>query len=214
MRLFAILALAFTLISNPALAGFEEGKKAYDEKKWDQAIINLRPAAEAGDARALVILGNMYSRGYGVKLNMNEAYSLYRRAAVLGNVEAMVVTGALLQQGGGIKVDVPQAIKWYERAAKLGNPGGMFFYGLYLFRGYKAPEGSGESDIIPNPAGAYQWLMLTAKHSDTPKLQDAAKKLAEGLKPNMKPEDIDKAEDAIDDWKVAKLEDLGEPPAP
>ena len=214
MRLFASLALLLTLFASPAFAGFEEGKKAYDEKKWDQAILNLRPAAEAGDARALVILGNMYSRGYGVKLNMNEAYSLYRRAAVLGNVESMVVTGALLQQGGGIKVDVPQAIKWYERAAKLGHPGGMFFYGLYLFRGYKAPEGSGQSDIIPDPAGAYQWLTLTAKHSDSQKLQEAATKIAAGLKEKMKPEDIKKAESAIDDWKALTLEELGEPPAP
>jgi TPR repeat protein len=214
MRLLLAFTLLLTLLAQPAFAGFDEGKKAYDEKKWDQAIINLRPIAETGDARALVLLGNMYSRGYGVKLNMNEAYSLYRRAAVLGNAEAMVVTGALLQQGGGIKVDVPQAIKWYERSAKLGNAGGMFFYGLYLFRGYKAPEGSGQSDIIPDPAGAYQWLSLTSKHSDTPKLRDAATKLAAGLKEKMKAEDIEKAEKAIDDWKIAKLEDLGEPPTP
>lgn len=211
MSRIVLFALALALgLSSPALADFKDGKAAYDSKKWEQAIINLRPLAESGDARAMVLLGNMYAQGYGVGKNETEAYTLYHRAALAGNGEAMVVTAAMLQQGLGVKEDVPLAIEWYKRAAQTGQAAGALFYGLYMFRGNNVKDA--DRNILPNPALAYQWMRICEKSSKDAKMKDTAGKLAVEMAKQLKPEDIKAVDETVAAWKPTPASELG--PAP
>ncbi len=211
MTRFLFLALAIGLcLASPAYADFKAGKAAYDTKKWDQAIFNLRPLAEAGDARAMVLLGNMYAQGYGVTKNEKEAFGLYRRAALAGNSEAMVVTGAMLQQGLGVSTDVAQAVEWYKRAAQTGQPGGALFYALYLFRGNNTNDP--DKNLLPDLAQSYQWMRICEKISKDAKMKDTAGKLADEIAKKLKPEEVSTADAAVAAWKPTPVADLG--PAP
>lgn len=209
-RLLALTLVTVLLAASPAHADFAAGKAAYDTKKWDQAIINLRPLAESGDARAMVLLANMYSQGYGVTKSQEEAYKLYHRAALAGNGEAMVATGAMLQQGAGVSADVPLAIEWYKRAAETGQPGGAFFYALYLYQGNKTS--TPEKDLMPDHPASYQWMRITEKHTKDPKIKDTAGKIAAEIAKTLTPEDIAKADTAVTSWKPRAVTELG--PAP
>lgn len=206
-----LLLLAFMLLfATPAFADFAAGKAAYDTKKWESAIVNLRPLAESGDARAMVLLGNMYAQGYGVTRNEIEAYNLYRRAALAGNSEAMVVTGAMLQQGLGTPTNVADAIAWYKRAAQTGQAGGAFFYGLYLFRGNNTNDP--DKNIVPDPAQAYLWMRICEKISKDPKMKDTAGKISAEIAKQLKPAERESADAAVAAWKPTPASQLG--PAP
>ena len=209
-RLF-LLVFVFTLgLATAAYADFAAGKAAYDTKKWEQAIINLRPLAESGDARAMVLLGNMYAQGYGVTKNETEAYQLYRRAALAGNSEAMVVTAAMLQQGLGVPTDVAQAVQWYNRAAQTGQPGGALFYALYLFRGNNTNDP--DKNLVPDLAQSYQWMRICEKISKDEKMKDTAGKLAAEIAKKLTPAEIATADAAVASWKPVAASELG--PAP
>lgn len=69
----ALVAVALILGSNPALADFEDGWKAYQKGDFATALSNWRGLAEQGDARAQFNLGNMYDEGRGVEENRQTA---------------------------------------------------------------------------------------------------------------------------------------------
>lgn len=176
-----LLALATVgvaaLLSTQAFAGFLEGKKAYDKADWMTAIMNLRPLVEAGDARAAVLLGNMYLDGHGVNEDAVEAASLYRKAALAHNTDAMVALAVLYQKGRGVDINIPVSRGWYERAARLGNQPAAFLYALHLFGGSKGMR----FDFKPDPAGAYQWLKIVSLHGPDKKLAAGAAKMADQI---------------------------------
>lgn len=159
---FRILALLF-LFTTPALAGYDEGHAAFARKDWARAIAELRPAAEAGDDRALFLLGRMYLDGNGVVSSPSEALGLYRRAAEKNNTEAMISIAALHQGGIGVKKDPAAARAWFGRAAALGNQAAAFLYAIALF----------QADP-PDPAGAYKWLKIAAAGKGYAKVAEAA----------------------------------------
>lgn len=204
-----LFALAFLFIM-PAIAhaDFLEGKKSYDNKNWRRAIVLLRPLAEQGDARAMVLLGNMYLDGYGVERDPTEAFMLYRRGAERNNADAMLATATLYQTGNGIPLNTRLAIMWFERCAKTGNQNCAFFYGLHMYQGSK-----GETfDIKPNHLEAYKWMRLTARGRGNPKMAKAADVIAEKLKADMNYQDVEEADKAIVEWTPTKAEDLGPMP--
>lgn len=212
MKKFLIIAATLAgLLLAPALAlaDFATGKEAYDRRDWARAIMLLRPMAEQGDDRALLLLGNMYAQGYGVTRNAGEAYMLYRRAALAGNAEAMVVTGAMLQQGLGVTANVNDAFAWYGRAAESGNGGGALFYGLYLLRGNNSPDGN---NILPDHPASYKWLRLSAKNSKDVKMADTAGKVADELAKTLDAEVLTKMDAEVAAWQPKTLAELG--PAP
>lgn len=165
------------LLSTQAVAGFLEGKKAYDKADWMTAIINLRPLVEAGDARAAVLLGNMYLDGHGVAEDAVEAAGLYRKAALAHNTDAMVALATLYQKGRGVEISMPVSRAWFERAARLGNQTAQFLHAIFLFGGSKGLR----FDYKPDPAGAYKWLRLVSLHGPDKKLAHTAAGMADQI---------------------------------
>ncbi|MFH1158059.1 MAG: tetratricopeptide repeat protein [Pseudomonadota bacterium] len=205
-RILLVLALV-SFLSSPAFAGFKEGKDAYDRKDWVGAITELRPLAEGGDDRAMIILGNMYNDGLGVIQSHKEALSLYKRAATeKNNAEAMVALSAMSISGLGIEKNLNTALQWSQRAAQLGNQQGAFFYALILLRGNKSPT----DDIQPDIYTSYKWFRIAANEKQDPKFQHAAEELAKRIASmKLTAEETAKADKEAADWKPVDAASLG-----
>jgi hypothetical protein len=208
----ALLALSFLLVlSFPAAAGFEEGRNAYNNKDWERTILELRPLAETGDDRAMLLIGNMYYYGYGVIQDYQEAMSLYRRAAAeKNNTDAMLAMAAMYTSAVGVDQNLNTAAQWFLRAAQLGDQTGAYFYATILFRGNK----SATDDIKPDFYNSYKWFRICAKGTQYPKYRQAAEELAEAIARKKLPaEDVAKADKEAVEWKPLDAANLGPLPA-
>lgn len=202
---FTVAALA---VATPSYAGFDEGRAAYDQKDWRTAIANLRPAAEEGDTRAMILLANMYSEGYGVLQDKPQAFGLYHRAAMLDNIEAMIAVATMYQNGIGVDPNTRLAIGWFHRAARLGDQKGMFFYGIHLYQGTK----SATFDLPPDREGAYRWFRLAEHNGPNKKLSAAAQQVAIVLSQKMPIKRVVELDEMVAAWAPLAPEDLGPPP--
>lgn len=201
-RRFLLAAAFLTLSATTAQAGYEEGEAAYQKKDWARAISELRPAAEAGDSRALFTLGKMYLDGNGVASDAAEAMSLYLRAAALGNTLAMVSIGSMYSEGLGLPKNPRLAAAWFTRGAELGDPLSALFAGLLLFK--LSPE---------KPAQAYQWLTFAAGAKNNQKVAEAAQAIRPAVGNRLSPTDKAAAEQAVQSWKPKTPRDLGPLPS-
>ena len=209
LRIFLVLLLV-SFLSSPAFAGFKEGKDAYDRKDWVEAITELRPLAESGDDRAMIILANMYNDGLGVIQSYRGAMSLYKRAAIeKNNTEAMVAIAAMHISGLGVSKNLNTTLQWSKRAAQLGNQQGAFFYALILLRGNK----SSTDNIQPDIYNSYKWFRIAAAEKQDSKFQHAAEELAKRIaSKKMTTEETAKADKEAADWKPVKAASLGPVP--
>ncbi|MDP2204748.1 MAG: tetratricopeptide repeat protein [Alphaproteobacteria bacterium] len=201
-----MLVLAF-LIALPmaAHASFLEGKKSYDNKNWRRAILHLRPLVEQGDARAMVLMGNMYAEGHGVEKDTTEAFTLYHRAAERNNTDGMLATATLYQTGDGVPANTRLAIMWFERGAKLGHQTSAFFYAMHLYQGSKGPT----FDFKPDHVEAYKWFRITARSRGNPKLAKAADTIAEKLRSELHYNDVEAVDRAVVEWVPTDPRNLG-----
>lgn len=78
--------------------------------------------AEGGDAVAQTLLGELLSRGLGVKQDLAAALDWYGLAASKNNVEAIYALGRSHLEGVGVPQDFVKAADFLERAAKQGHP--------------------------------------------------------------------------------------------
>jgi TPR repeat protein len=203
-RLLMVMTLLMALAA-PAAADFEAGKKAYDAKDWKTAIINLRPDAEAGDDRALVILGNMYADGLGVNKDLTEAFRLYHRAAEKNNPAGMLATATFYQQGYGVEPNTKLSIDWFERSAKLGHQTGAFFYAVALYQGSKGKS----FDIKPDLPSAYKWFRIAAKSNNNDEVRKASNLFADKLAEQLKGDEVTTADREAASWKPVSPQELG-----
>lgn len=202
--LLFILAL---FLAAPAAAeekgiSFEAGHKAYQEKKWPLAILNLRPLAETGDARAMILLGNMYLDGFGVGKDTREAFKLYYKAAARHNPDAMVMVAALYQQGIGVPQNPKLAVAWYGRAARLGHKAAAVFYALHLYRGNRGRvETDFATKVEPDHEAAYKWFRIASDNPANEKSAKAAEELALRVALTLPRDRIAVLNDEVRAWK-------------
>lgn len=187
---------------------FGRGKRAYDRGDWLKAIANLRPLAEYGDTRAMILLGNMYSNGSGVTKDLKESFALYHRAAVANSLDGMVAIAAMYQTGMGIGVNTRLAIGWYERAARLGSQAGALFYGIHQFQGSKGST----YDLKPDHEAAYKWFRIAATRGDDRKIRANAFSLAKRLEAKLPPDRVIEINNFVKEWAPDTLEMLGPNP--
>ena len=126
------------VLPNAELEGmYNKGKKAYDNKKYKQAIKYFRKAAEQGYASAQYNLGYCYDNGKGVTIDSDEAAKWYRKAAEQGHAEAQHELGHCYGYGRGVEKNYTEAVKWYKKAAEQGyaeaqhNLGWCYKFGSY-----------------------------------------------------------------------------------
>jgi localization factor PodJL len=85
----------------------------------------LRAAALKGDAAAAYEIGQRYSEGKGVPVNLDEAAKWYDRAAQAGVIPAVFRLGTFYEKGMSVKKDAEVARRYYLQAAERGNAKAM-----------------------------------------------------------------------------------------
>ena len=97
--------------------------KAYEAKRYDEAVPVFVEAANNGHDGGQYMLGVCYEWGLGVEQNYEEALNWYRKAAEQGLAEAQGGIGFCYYAGHGVKQDYTEAAKWIRTGAEQGcNP--------------------------------------------------------------------------------------------
>lgn len=84
------------------------------------SVEERRTKAEQGDADSQFRLGVAYDLGQGVRANLKEAATWYRKAAEQGRANAQNSLGSMYQNGQGVPQDFAEAYRWYQKAADQG----------------------------------------------------------------------------------------------
>lgn len=122
---------------------------AYQRGLYLTALSLAKPRAEAGDAAAQTLLGEIYSRGLGVPVDPKLAAEWYSKAAAQNDVHAQFQYAVLLLDGQHVKADRVQAENLMKAAAEAGNAMAQFNYAQILMQ-----NNPGEKGI----EAAYPWF--------------------------------------------------------
>lgn len=118
----AILAAALTLAA-PAAAEIETARDLMDAGRFQEAMTELIPAANSGNAEAEELIGVMYALGLGVAQDDQRAFEWYLRAAMKGHAGAQSGVGWYYEIGRGLPApDLVRAYMWYVLSAIGGDP--------------------------------------------------------------------------------------------
>ncbi|MDZ7800063.1 MAG: tetratricopeptide repeat protein [Trueperaceae bacterium] len=113
-------AVSDAALSGPSPAPYAAGLAAYREGAFVEASRAWHPRAEAGDARAMFMLGYMAEVGQGRPWSNREASEWYRQAAQRGHPQAQARLASLYERGMGVERDLAAALTWYRRAGDRG----------------------------------------------------------------------------------------------
>ncbi len=122
MPRLALILICCLALAAPAWAGWDEGVAAYKRGDYETALLEFRPLAEQGDARAQTNLGDMYANGLGAPQDYAEAAKWFRLAAEQGDAHTQGHLGDMYADGRGVAQDYAEALKWSRLAAEQGEP--------------------------------------------------------------------------------------------
>jgi len=91
-----------------------------------------------GSAAALLRLGDLYSQGIGVPVDLARAYEFYGEAAAAGDASARIRVAEMLARGEGVKQDTARGLAMI-RAAASGTPALYVTLGDLLISGKAGP---------------------------------------------------------------------------
>jgi TPR repeat protein len=96
-------------------------------------IPGLVQKAEAGDAKAQLLLGHAYTFGFGTRRKDSEALKWYQKSAEQGNAHGQMALCNLYRFGRGVRKDESEAVEWCRKSAEQGLVEAQFELGyLYL----------------------------------------------------------------------------------
>src|SRR5690349_8434749 len=90
---------------------------AYQRGQYKTALDLARPRAQAGDPKAMTMLGELYANALGVKRDDASAADWYKRAADAGDREAMFALAMMRIAGRGGPADRQEAVKLLASSA-------------------------------------------------------------------------------------------------
>lgn len=89
----------------------------YSRADYHSALGVWKAQADKGDAKAQVIVGEIYERGLGTAPDYAKAIQWYRLAAEQGNARAQRHLGYMYEQGLGVQANMLTALAWYRKSA-------------------------------------------------------------------------------------------------
>ncbi len=125
------LLVAAALTAAPAMADVRAGVEAWSRGDYAAAVAEWEGPAAAGDADAMLNLGQAYRLGRGVAQDMNRAEQLYDTAARSGHVQAADTYGLMLFQDGRRE----EALPFVQDSARRGDPRSQYLLGIAHFNG-------------------------------------------------------------------------------
>lgn len=160
-KLLLVLMLAG---AGAALAGanedYQAALKSYRDGDVVGAMPGLRRAADAGNARAQVLLAEILDRSEFDE----DAVAYYRKAAAQGDPDGMFGLGAMTAAGEGVKrKDVAEGRRWILQAAELGHRQAISVMAQAYLRGEL-----GLTEGERNTAAALHWVQRAAQQDDLP----------------------------------------------
>jgi len=104
-----------------AVEQLADAQRAIDAQRYADALVILKPLAEAGNAQAELRMGDAYADGHGVDRDAMLAETWYEKAALQGMTAAQLKLGAMFASGTGVARNNNLAYIWYGTAASLGS---------------------------------------------------------------------------------------------
>lgn len=222
------LALWIGVAVHPASADFTAGKAAFDEGDYTLAYKELLPAAEAGDARAQVLLGLLTRAGAGTARDEALAVRWFEKAAAQGSAEGEAALGVAYFTGRGVAQDYAQAHAWFTRAADHGDASAQANLGLMHLEGHGVAKddatavrwfekaahldesraqiqlgifnAQGQAELAKNLMQALFWFTVVARKGDDD-LAQTAMNLGMGIIEEMTDDDVMEAQRLARAWR-------------
>jgi TPR repeat protein len=138
-------------------ADFNTGVNAYQRGDFATALREWTPLAQQGDARAQIMLGDMYGFGRGVAQDYVEAARLWRLAAAQGDAVAQYNLGRMYDLGQGVIQDDVEAVRLYRLSAEQGLADAQTNLGVMY------DDGTG---VIQDNVYAHMWANIAASTGD------------------------------------------------
>lgn len=107
-----------------AIAAYDRKEYAVAKSIWERLIHT--------NTDAMVNLGTMYVKGFGVEKSISTAYTLFERAASMGHEVASFYLGGMYENGIGVSADKEQSIRYYTVAAEANVPTAQLKLGILL----------------------------------------------------------------------------------
>jgi TPR repeat protein len=121
--LLAAIACAALLSVGPARADLDAGLAYLHAGEYFEALEELLPLADAGNARAQVEVAAIYHYGLVSGKNFSKASDYYARAAAQENVDGMLGLAVMNALGQGFAKNMIEAYKWLLLARDRLPPG-------------------------------------------------------------------------------------------
>ncbi len=132
----------------------QKGIDLYNQKKYSEALVLLRKAADLGFSNAEAYLVPIYRRGFGVEKNIPEAIKWFEKSAVDEDKFKEIFIGFGFARGGNksytigknyekgdwFPKDYGKAFQWYKKAYMQGNKLAATNIGLFYENGYGTPQ--------------------------------------------------------------------------
>jgi TPR repeat protein len=139
-------------------------------------VRELKPKAEAGDARAQDRLGDLYEWGHGVEQDHDAAFEWHRRAfqqrllaAKRGDAEAQWQLGDWFEHAHFVALDPREAARWYRAAAAQDEPIAQLSLARLYAEGRGVPRDEakarkwgekGAKGALASPASGYRAVIV------------------------------------------------------
>ena len=105
--------------------------EAYDAKDYISAKA-IWESLSASNSNAMVNLGTMYVKGFGVPKNIYTARELFEEATKLGHETAAYYLGGMYENGIGVTANMGESIRHYTVAAEAGMATAQLKLGILL----------------------------------------------------------------------------------
>jgi len=109
----------------------ENAIAAYDRKDYTVAK-SIWEGLVHTNTDAMVNLGTMYVKGFGVAKSISTAFTLFERAASMGHETAAFYLGGMYENGIGVTADKALSIRYYTVAAEANMPTAQLKLGILL----------------------------------------------------------------------------------
>ncbi|MDP3587175.1 MAG: NifU family protein [Sulfuricurvum sp.] len=109
----------------------QQAIKAYDAKDYMSAKAIWESLGDS-NSNAMVNLGTMHVKGFGMPKNIYKAYELFERAASLGHETAAFYLGGMYENGIGVTANMEESIRHYRVAAEANMATAQLKLGILL----------------------------------------------------------------------------------
>jgi len=120
LAMIAALGAGLIAVEPGATADETEARALLQKGDYANAIAQLKPIAEQGDASAQYLLAETYFGGHGG--TMMEALKWMTASADQGYAQAQARLGLIYGTGKGVATNYEEAYRWFSLAAKSADP--------------------------------------------------------------------------------------------